>query len=467
MGLPILGYTPFLQPRPFEAFRRLAKQYGDVMWVKLGTEDLLVLTSYEAIREALVRQGDVFSARPHSAYRDRFTHDCDVVFTEDQMWQDHRGFALKTLRDFGFAKSISVDIIHAEIEHMRRGIEEICGQPKNTVNMFMEHTSNILFNLNFGSRAGAEDPECRQLFQQMNDLSSLDGSFLASLPFYLPTLVKVPEVVDWFNSFIGREKIYNDIYAFIRLQIREHEARIDECGVEKQPENFVDALVLHRRKLDRVGSAHTFTEWSLIRDIFELFFAGTDTSAMSLIWSCIFLSLNPDVQKRVQEEIRSVLGPDRLPTMNDRKELPFTCATIDEVARLGTIVPISVPHRTTRDTKLFGFDIPADMKVYPHIYAVHRDAKLWKSPEKFDPANFLDDEDNYKSSEYLIPFSIGKRACLGEALARMEFFLFFVSIMQRFRVSIKQPINMDELMWGAGGTVHRPGNHEIIFEKLE
>lgn len=350
---------------------------------------------------------------------------------------------------------------------MRRGIESICGQPKNTVNMFMEHTSNIICNLNFGSRTGAEDPECRRVLQQMDDFSNGDGGFIRTLPLFLPIIVKLPVLIRIFDFCIGRDKVFDEIYAFIRRQIKEHDARIDQCGGEKEPEDFVDAMLLHRRQLDREGRAHNFSDWALIRDVFELFFAGTDTSAVSLSWSCIFLALNPDVQRRVQDEIRAALGPDRLPTMADRKDLPYTCAAIDEVARFATIVPGSVQHRNERETKLLGFDIPANMTVYPHIYAVHREKKLWKNPEQFDPSNFLDDEGNYKTSEYLIPFSVGKRACLGEALARMEFFLFFTSIFQRFGVALQQPVDMDELMWGSSGLVHRPGDHGIIFHKLD
>ena len=78
-----------------------------------------------------------------------------------------------------------------------------------------------------------------------------------------------------------------------------------------------------------------------------------------------------------------------------------------------------------------------------NIWAVHNDPDLWKDSEKFIPERFLDERGNFISSNYVIPFSVGPRHCLGEQLARMEVFIFLVGMVQKFEF-LPDP-NADEL----------------------
>lgn len=133
----------------------------------------------------------------------------------------------------------------------------------------------------------------------------------------------------------------------------------------------------------------------------------------------------------MQEEIDRVIGREREPSFNDRMNMPYTEATILEIHRVVTLVPLSVPHRNVKDTHIFGHFIPKNTVILPNIWAVHHDVKIWKDPDNFRPERFLDKNEPNKS-EFVISFSIGKRACAGEPLARMELFLYFVSLLQTF-----------------------------------
>ena len=70
----------------------------------------------------------------------------------------------------------------------------------------------------------------------------------------------------------------------------------------------------------------------------------------------------------------------------------------------------------------------------PNIWAVHNDETFWNKPEKFDPDRFLDEKGNFARSPHVMSFSVGPRHCLGEQLARMEFFIFLVSLVRRFEI---------------------------------
>ena len=141
----------------------------------------------------------------------------------------------------------------------------------------------------------------------------------------------------------------------------------------------------------------------------DLFVAGTDTTATTLKWAILYLMLHPDIQRKIHEELDMVIGRERMPTLEDRKVLPYTEAVLLEIQRIATIVPLSVPHSTAYDTKLAGYDIPAGTFILSNLWAVHHDPKVWKDPEEFKPERFLNEDGTaVVQREELIPFSIGK-----------------------------------------------------------
>jgi cytochrome P450 len=74
--------------------------------------------------------------------------------------------------------------------------------------------------------------------------------------------------------------------------------------------------------------------------------------------------------------------------------------------------------------------------MFANILHVHFDEKYWNEPEKFNPNRFYDEATNlFKTDDHLIPFSVGKRFCLGQSLAEKEYFLFFTGLLQKFTLS--------------------------------
>lgn len=106
-----------------------------------------------------------------------------------------------------------------------------------------------------------------------------------------------------------------------------------------------------------------------------------------------------------------------------------------EIQRCGNIVPLSVFHATTKDTTLNGYFIPKDTTVFPNLWAVLMDPTFFPEPEKFNPERFLTDDGKElkKNMDGFIPFSIGKRMCLGENLARHELFIVLTNLIWHFQ----------------------------------
>ena len=111
-------------------------------------------------------------------------------------------------------------------------------------------------------------------------------------------------------------------------------------------------------------------------------------------------------------------------------------STIAEALRLRPVTPLAVPHKALVDTTLNGYNIPKDTTLILNIWAMHHDPKHWRNPSQFDPNRFLDKNKNVLnlSTMSYLPFSAGRRVCLGELLAKVELFLFVAQLMHQFKI---------------------------------
>jgi len=107
---------------------------------------------------------------------------------------------------------------------------------------------------------------------------------------------------------------------------------------------------------------------------------------------------------------------------------------MNEVWRYRTLAPLSVPHYTTCGTSVAGYNIPGNTLVLINLWSAHMDPALWKDPETFRPERFLDENLAIINQDLMIAFSLGKRSCPGEILARQETFLILAAILQQFNI---------------------------------
>ncbi|XP_030584265.1 cytochrome P450 2J6-like [Archocentrus centrarchus] len=204
------------------------------------------------------------------------------------------------------------------------------------------------------------------------------------------------------------------IIDFVEIRIKEHRENLNLSS----PRDYIDAFLIEMGEKEDEDSG--FSLRNLCFCTLDLFGAGTETTTTTLHWGLLYMIYYPDIQKKVQAEIDAVVGSSRLPSLTDREHMPYTDAVIHEIQRMGNIVPLNVAHVANKDTTVDKYTIPKTM---------------WETPDSFNPQHFLDQDGKFRRREAFIPFSMGKRSCLGEQLARMELFLFFTSLLQRFSFS--------------------------------
>lgn len=164
----------------------------------------------------------------------------------------------------------------------------------------------------------------------------------------------------------------------------------------------------------------------------DFFVAGHETTVTTLSWAILYMIHNPEIQERCYRDLENF---GRLPGYEDRNSLLYIQAVLLEIQRCGNIAPISLLHATLENTELFKYKIPKGATVILNLTALLRNPEYFPEPEKFNPDRFLEANGTLKTNEAMIPFSIGKRACAGESLAKMELFMMFSALIFTYKIS--------------------------------
>ncbi|KAF0298344.1 Cytochrome P450 2J6 [Amphibalanus amphitrite] len=422
--LPWIGNALSLDPAaPESKYSEWAEQYGSMYYVKLGAVEQVVLTDPALIREAFSRPE--VSGRPDTASMVLINNNNGLVMSEGELWRETRRFTLHHLRNFGMGKSQLEGYIQQQIAGF---CEEIlkpgCGKEISLESSLNVAIVNIIWNLVASEELGITDEKIKSVINRINRLNlSTDGLQAFAVLDLAPWVQKVTP--DWLINRERFEKEFADIMkeGFLPALQRHR----DSFDPGSEPRDYMDAMLLEQHRRPELMTDH-----HLLMAIHDLFLAGNDTTATTLRWAFCFLCQRPDVQRRLQAELDAEVGRQRPPTLADRQRLPFTEAFILETQRLGDITPLLVPHRTVAPVSVGGRHLPAGVQVVGVGQAVHRSARYFAEPLQFRPERFIDSDGKFQPDKNVMPFSVGKRQCLGESLARNELFLFLACILQNF-----------------------------------
>ncbi|RVX15119.1 Cytochrome P450 83B1 [Vitis vinifera] len=147
---------------------------------------------------------------------------------------------------------------------------------------------------------------------------------------------------------------------------------------------------------------------------FDVFVAGTDPGAATLVWAMAEVTKNPGGKKKAQEELRTVFGRKGFVDEDDLHKLPYLKALVKETLRVHPPAPLLLPKETLENCTIDGYDIPPKTLVFVNAWAIGRDPEAWENPEEILPERFLSSSVDFKGQDYeLISFSVGRRGCPG------------------------------------------------------
>lgn len=437
----------------------MARRYKTrLLGLYLGQFPTVVATSYEDVRAIMTRPE--FASRPDIVHvRARaFGERLGIFFSDGQSWLEQKRFMLRNMRDYGFGRRYKSmeETLREEVEELvalGRGEWKDEKVMKDDYMLFPNALYSGIVNLLWMMMAG--NRFSRDQYDELRAIAIASEKFVQNVDplggavAQTPWLLHIAPESTGFPSVIRNSKILSDA---IKKALGEHESTYSD----DHQRDYIDRYIFEMRKLGR-RKEFSFTEEQLQIVGADLLLAAPVTTTSVLTFAVRSLFHHPEIQTRCQKELDEVVGRDRLPTLDDRPDLPYTEAVIRETMRFNTLLPFALPHLAAEDTTLGGYDIPKNTIVLPNVYAAHHDKEMWGDPENFRPDRFLDEEGKMKK-DMSLPFGAGKRLCPGETFSRQGMFVTFAALLQNFQMEPKDRSTLppnDHIISGLSVT---PGN---------
>lgn len=517
--LPIIGNMLQLGDRPYEKMFKWSETYGPVFSVYLGSQLVVVLNGTETIRQALIDNAEEFAGRPHLYMIHATLKGKGIISSPyNQDFNEHKKFLLSTINRFGRRRS-SLEVnclqtIRETLDEYRERIDHNFEYTNNQMkNSLSQIASQNVLTMTFGTRM-----HDKKNFSTLMDLitQNFNNTAVAASFNFLPLtrifktfiLKNVMRCSEFLNNLVSEkmEEYHEEIDDYflnekINTTIKNSETNIIECYLKELMNN---TCLLNKSPTDSFNSSSKSSSFglqsrrltekrrsslsmndnllvgksineNLIRKsryksfsfdhlssiVQDLFIAGTETISVSLNWAIIFAAKYPDFQKEVTDEIDRVLGKEKPPTETDRLKLPYIEAFINETMRYHCAGPILIPRSTTKDVVFKGYKLPENTFIMVNMWSCNRDPAYWDQPDKFEPRRFIDENGNFKNKNpAMMPFSVGKRACIGESIARLQLFLIFTCLLQKFNFSFadEKDLHNEKLLLGNPGIGLNPPN---------
>lgn len=432
--LPLIGNLHLLNlKRPHKTFVELSKKYGSIFSIQMGMKKMVVLTGYETVKDALVNHANEFGERAFIPIFEDINKGFGLPFSHGETWKVMRRFTLSTLRDFGMGKRTIEDKIIEENEYLIKHFQSHEGKPIDVAVITNAAVANIITSIVLGHRFDYNHPALLKLTKLVTENLRLVGTRMVTLYNLYPFVKFLP------GSHKTILQNIKDIHLFLRKTFLKSRKELNS----DDQRSFIDVFLVKEEEEKTNRNSH-FHEVNLISVVTTLFTAGTDTTSATLQWSCLLMVKYPEIQRKVQEEIERVVGSQQ-PTSGHRKLMPYTDAVLHEVQRFGNIVPLGLPRETTVDVTFKGYFLPKGTYIIPLLESVLYDKTQFEKPEAFNPQHFLDSEGRFVRNDALMNFGAGRRVCIGETLARMELFVFFATLLQKFTLHLPPGVTQVDL----------------------
>uniref|UniRef100_A0AC34FN43 Cytochrome P450 n=1 Tax=Panagrolaimus sp. ES5 TaxID=591445 RepID=A0AC34FN43_9BILA len=440
--LPFIGNVHQFYYYGFEeAIKKFHNTYGDLHTIWFGDTPVVSVNDFPTIVEKFVKNGDSVSGREESTLFLEVTKNgpYGITFIDGPLWKEQRKFGLKTLRDLGMGKDVMQEKVLHEVSCLLDEVKDNLKCNNNVIsmqNLIDQAVGSVINSIVLGYRFDKEnESDFYKLKHHIETVFHLYGHPLWKI---LENSPKFYRYLPFFNPvYKNMKNACDSMREFLESQIQKHRNEINLDGKNMgEPKDYVEAFLQQQYKMKQEEiTDHYYTDEQLYGAVWDLWSAGQETTSTTLAWLVYYVTYFADAQSKIHEELDKVIGSDRLVTMNDKPNLPYINAVVNESQRRGNIGPINLFHRTLEDIEIRGHKIRKNITIVDNFATVMMDKRYFDNPDKFDPSRFIDENGKFVTKPEVFPFGIGKRACLGEGLARMELFLFTANIFNQLKLT--------------------------------
>ncbi|KAL4384707.1 hypothetical protein GQ457_15G006480 [Hibiscus cannabinus] len=405
--LPLIGNIHQLGKLPHRSLRDLSMKYGSLLLLQLGHNPTLVVSSADMIKEIVKNHDIAFSGRTRTTAANILLYGCtDIAFAPyGEYWRQARKIcvtellSLHRVNSFQFVRDEEVE---DTIEKLRRA--SFNGEAVNLSELLMVVSNNVVSRSALSRKYDDGDGKSKFGLLARRLLVLLMSSSVGDMFAYLNWV----DVVRGFTSSLKQVNKEMDTYFD---QIIEENRSSNNNGER----DFLSIIL----KLQQDGLLDMDLTLDNIKAIIlDMLVGGTDTTSTTLEWVMAELMRNPNAMKKLQKEIRDVVGNKPKIDTNDVNQMEYLKCVVKEALRLHPVVPLLVPRQTTSKVNLGGYEIPPNVTVFFNVWAVQRDPELWEKPEEFVPERFENSSGDFKGQDFeYLPFGFGRRGCPGMAFA--------------------------------------------------
>lgn len=283
--------------------------------------------------------------------------------------------------------------------------------PLNAEVDFFRRISGLTLRLTLGLIFGPDNFNCDPKFEYTLEECLLEITRRIQAPINIPSLIATPKNLKTKNLSAKLNKL------------------VDEMIANAKESSYPTQLNFLRNLEGR-----SFSPVEIRDQIIPLLVVGNDTFAVSLAWTWYLLGVNPPIEEKLREEIRSVLKRDS-PSFEDTKKLDYTSMVFQESMRLFPPA-YAISRQNILPEEVSGIKLKKKSIVLLSQYITHRHPNFWERPLEFFPEHFTTDRIKERHRYAYFPFGSGKRICIGKVLSMTFGPLILATILNRKRVNL-------------------------------
>ncbi|KAI3883222.1 hypothetical protein MKW92_039537 [Papaver armeniacum] len=474
---PIIGHQLLLMSKtesPYITLGAMADKYGPAFTIRSGCHEILVLSSWEMIKECFTTNDALFSNRPAPLnVKHLFNYEESLGFAPyGPLWKELRKISAQQLLSNQQLR-LWKHLKYQEIDASFNDLNELCSKNGGTAQVRMDYWFAFMtYNISAAVVAGcqSQDPKSavvRELYKK-----AMEKALNLTAVFAFSDVVLCLEWVDRLRGLVRdmqscRDELNSIAEGFIEERRQKRRLRSSSSGHKEGDgdQNFIDVLLTFAEKSQLPGENHELVIQSMILDMLS---GSSDTTYVTLTWLLGLLLNNPHVIERAREELDMHVGKNKQVEESDIPNLVYIQAIIKESMRLYPAAAL-LPRMTMEACEVGGFQVPAGGHLYLNIWKIQRDPTVWENPSEYRPERFLAEDKadvDVKGQNYeLIPFGVGRRMCPGVTSALQVMHLVVARLIHGFEMRAATPDGKADMTETVGMVTFNKNPLEVIMTK--
>ncbi|KAH0578674.1 hypothetical protein H2248_003805 [Termitomyces sp. 'cryptogamus'] len=410
---------------PWLKYAEWAKEYGDIVHVRAYNQHIVILDKLQDANVLFEKRSRIYSDRPEVTMVSLMGWDFSTsLMGYGDAWRRHRRIFQQA-----FNKK-EIQIIHQPVQILKvhELLRRLLVAPENFTTHFRTTAGAIVMATVYDKNMSESNLEKFVTFseQAVNMLSEsiFPGAMIVNA---LPILRHIPT---WFpgarfHNFAAKCRVYTTEMVEIPFKYVKDKLA---TGIE------LSSLAERLLKQNGVLGPMAIPEADLKCAVATAFVGAADSTVCVAETFIYAMLVNPEAQRKAQDEIDSVVGRKRLPDFSDRPNLPYVEAIYREIMRWHPVAPLGLSHSASANDFYNGYFIPKGTMVLANIWSMTHDESRYPEPDLFKPERFFDEDGDLNTDDDIIAFGFGRRICPGRHMASSTIWLLISSILATFTI---------------------------------